>query len=199
MDYSASVARYRLGSRMVVAIKQSAPAGSRWDRGIKRPNEVKLAALGVLLEREPGLSKAELCRRTGIGRSTLPYYLRALGGAVAAAASKNAEVKERAALTHLGLLDRVLSAADEVRSEIAKLTSSQPDPTIAQAVFRGHATLNQIHRLVGELLGDIAPPTTNIYLTKLDAFLSAPVQPGQLSPALRAAIAETTHDDEPVC
>ncbi len=170
---------------MVVTAK---PAAGRYTRGIKQPNAVRLSAVSALLTAEPTISKAELARRTGLSRTSVAYYLRHIAVEVAAAAEKQTEVRERAVETHLDLLDRVARSADDVRAEVARFRSRSPDPALAQAFFAGHSTLNAIHRTLGELLGEIAPPTTNLYLARIDALLATPVDPSSLPAHMRATV-----------
>ena len=141
----------------------SAPERGRHARGIKQPNPVKLSAVSAVLAADPSISKSEVARRTGLTRATVGYYVRHLAAEVAAAAERKAEVRERAVASHFDLLERVTRSADEVRAQVARLRSPAPDPALARAFFAGHATLNAIHRTLGELLGEIAPPTHNVY------------------------------------
>jgi transcriptional regulator with XRE-family HTH domain len=166
----------------------SAPGRGRYARGIKQPNPVKLSAVSALLAAHPSISKSELARRAGLTRATVGYYMKHLAAEVAAAAEKKAEVRERTVASHLDLLERVTRSADEVGAEVERLRSRTPDPAVARAFFAGHSTLNAIHRTLGELLGEIAPPTHNVYLTKIDALLAAPVDAASLPAHVRATL-----------
>lgn len=169
--------------------EQTEPAG-RYDRGVKRLDPELVDRIQVALTEDPTLSKSELARRVGCSRATLGYYLRALPEQLKQTADRHEEVKTRRAATHLDLIERVGQAADEVREEIAKLRGLPPSPPTSSATFRGYGVLGNLYRLLGELLGEVSPPTTNLYLTKVDALLSSPIDPSQLSPSLRAALKE---------
>jgi transposase-like protein len=169
----------------MVAAPPSSP--SRWQRGIRRPDEIKLAALAALLEREPGMSKAELCRKSGIGRSTLPYYIRHIREAVAEAASRNEEARERIALTHVDLVARMNRTAVEVRADLDRLRASKATASPA-VIFSGVRALVQVERLLGELLGEIQPPTQNTYVLQVAALLDRPVELSTLSATSRAVL-----------
>jgi hypothetical protein len=114
---------------------------------------------------------------------------------VQAVAARKAAVQDRLADGHLELLAKVATAGEEVREVIAELRGLPITPATASAIFRGHAVLERYHRLTAELLGEIAPPTTNIYLTRVEAMLSAQVNPGSLSPELRAALDEAGRNE----
>lgn len=162
---------------------------SRYARGVKRLNPVLVSGIHALLEQHPGITNSELARRLSCTRQTIIYYRRALRSELEKLAARDEEVKTRIVLDQLDLVKRVTEAADDVRGEIARFKSSQPDPVIAGTKFRGHATLNQIHRLLGELLGEVAPPTTNIFLTRMDAFVSQDaVDPAMLPLHIRARL-----------
>lgn len=161
---------------------------SRYARGVKRLNPVLVSGIHALLEKQPGISNAELARRLSCSRQTVIYYRRALRSELEKLAARDDKVKARIVLDQLDLVQRVTEAADDVRSEIARFTSSQPDPVVASVKFRGHGALNQIHRLLGELIGEVAPPTTNIFLTRMDAFVADVVDPDKLPSHVRARL-----------
>ncbi len=166
----------------------SARASSgRWARGIRKPNEVKLAALQVVLERNPGLSKAEICRKSGIGRSTLPYYLRHLREAVATAIEKNTDARERLALTHVDLVTRMNKTAVEVRRDLDRLRApkSSANPAV---IFSGVRALVQVERLVAELLGAVQPANQTTYVVQVAALLNQAVSPSLLSSTARSVL-----------
>jgi hypothetical protein len=150
---------------------------------------VLVSALHALLEQHPGISNAELARRLGKSRQTILYYRKALRAELEQLAARDEKVKERMVLDQLDLVERVTEAADDVRQEIRRLTSSDPDPVIASTKFRGHGTLNQIHRLLGELIGEVSPPTTNVFLTRMDTFISKEeIDPADLPENVRARL-----------
>jgi hypothetical protein len=167
----------------------TAKKSSRYARGVKRMNPVLVSGIHALLEHHPGISNAELARRLSCSRQTVIYYRRALRAELEKLAARDEEVKTRLVLDQLDLVQRVTEAADDVRSEIARFTSSQPDPVIASVKFRGHGALNQIHCLLGELIGEVSPPTTNIFLTRMDTFVGQEsVDPAKLPPHIRARL-----------
>jgi hypothetical protein len=133
------------------------------------------------------LNKADLCVRVGIGRSTFPYYLRHIRGAVAEATTKNEDARQRVALSHIDLVERVSSAAGEVREEIARLRAATGAKNTS-AIFAGYRTLVQIERLVAELIGEIAPPVQNTYIVQVAALLERPVAVSSLSATARSAL-----------
>lgn len=106
---------------MVVIAKT---AGSRYARGIRAPDPEKLRAVRELLERDPAMTKKALAEAVGLSRTALGYYLRAMRDELAAAATKNEDVRRRQALSHLDLVERVSGTADEVRDEITKLRTA---------------------------------------------------------------------------
>jgi hypothetical protein len=67
-------------------------------------------------------------------------------------------------------------------------------PATASATFRGFGTLERLYRLVGELLGELSPPTTNVYLTRVEALLAGEVDTAALSPQLRVTLDEVRRD-----
>ncbi|MBI5500851.1 MAG: winged helix-turn-helix transcriptional regulator [Deltaproteobacteria bacterium] len=147
-----------------------------------------------MLAADPGVSKSELARRVGVSRTTLAYYLRSMPIEVQAAQGATAETRRKVALDHFDLLDRIAAAADDVREVIADLRKQPTTPATAGAIFAGHRTAERLWRLLGELLGQVAPPTTNIYLTRVEALLSGPVDRASLSPTLRSALEEVRPD-----
>ncbi len=179
-----SVAGYTVGMQV-----GSAKQASRYARGVKQLDPALVSEMHAVLEQNPGISNAELARRLSKSRQTILYYRRALRAELAKFAARDEHVKERLVLSQLDLVDRVVEAADDVRSDISRFKSRDPDPVIATVKFRGHNTLNQIHRLLGELVGEVSPPTTNIYLTRMEAFVAADtVDPATLPPHVRARL-----------
>jgi DNA-binding Lrp family transcriptional regulator len=167
----------------------SAKRPSRYSRGVKQLDPALVNGIHAILEQNPGISNAELARRLSKSRQTILYYRRALRAELANLAARNDQAKERLVMSQLDLVDRVTEAADDVRREISRFKSRDPDPVIATVKFRGHGTLNQIHRLLGEILGEVSPATTNIYLTRMEAFVAADtVDPATLPPHVRARL-----------
>ncbi len=169
--------------RHLVAASTTAPG--RYARGVRSPNPVKLAALRALLEADPTLSKAEIGRRVGLSRASVGYYLRTVSADLARARGAAAE---RRVLSHVDLVERVAGTADELREEIGKLRAAKG--TNSATVFAGYRTLVQVERLLGELLGEIKPPTQNTYLVQVAALLDRPLDPSALSDAARVALGE---------
>ncbi len=171
---------------MVVTAKN---AGSRYARGIRAPDPAKLRAVRELLERDPAITKKALAEAAGLSRTALGYYLRAMRDELAAVATKNEDVRRRQVLSHLDLVERVSGTADEVRSEISKLRATNgANPA---AIFAGYRTLVAVERLLGELLGEVRPASTTVYMQKIDVLLATPADDARFSPELRAALAGT--------
>lgn len=166
---------------------QNATLG-RYERGVKRPAAALLAGIQELLAKDPSISKSEIARRLGVSRQTVLYAMRAMSVAVAIAAERDDAARHRLAVDHLTLIERVLATADEVRVDLGTLRKLPPAPGTASVVFRGYAVLNNVHRLLGELLGEISPPTTNVYLTRVEALLCQPTDPSTLSTTSRTAL-----------
>jgi hypothetical protein len=103
-------------------------------------------------------------------------------------AGAGAVARERAADTYLDLLTHVSEAARAVREEIGRLATLPLHPATSGVVFRGFGTLERLLRLQAELLGDVSPPTTNVYLTRVEALLTAPVPQEALPKEVRAAL-----------
>lgn len=174
---------------MQLVVSAAAKAGRRRSKGVKRPSEALSREIARILQREPGIPKAKLARELGVTRVTVSRYLHTMQVDVAKAAARDAAVRQRVEMSHVDLVERVASAADEVRSVIGRLRKAQvPQPGKASAVFRGYASLTQLYRLLGELLGQVQPATTNVYLTKVEALLATPASVSALPPAVRAAM-----------
>lgn len=160
--------------------------------GIKRPDPKKLAVLRGLLESEPGLTKAALARRAGLGRSTLPLYLKHIRDDVAKAAAQNDATRDRLAMTHVDLVARVDETAREVRDDLTRLRAAGPVGNAA-VIFSGVRALVQVERLVGELLGIVKPPTQNTYILQVRALMEQSVPPSSLSTTTRAVLGVEGH------
>lgn len=163
----------------------------RYARGVKSPRPELLRRMKDLLAEEPSISKSELARRLSVTRATATYYLRALGAEIQVAKARVGESKEKAMMTHLELLDRLSTATNEIQRVIGELRSEPTSPSTAGAVFRGYAVLQSYLRLLGELLGEVSPPQTNVYLTRVETLLASPVTPG---PAVQAVLDEAQRD-----
>lgn len=166
----------------------------RYARGVRNPNPDTAKRIREILGTEPAISKSELARRAGVSRATAAYYLRAMPLEAQAAQAAAADNRRKAVLDHFDLLDRIGAAGDDVREVIADLRKQPTTPATAGAIFKGYGTLERLWRLIGELLGEVSPPTTNVYLTKVEALLSGPVDAARLSPDLRAALDEVQPD-----
>ena len=136
-----------------------------------------------LLAQEPTLTKADLARRLGVSRATLGYYWRHLS----TDSQETSRTLQAPAITHSILVERVAHAADDVRLVIADLRAGPATPANAASVFKGYGALEPLWRLFGELMGDVSPGG-NVYLTKVEAMLSAPIRDRDLSPGLQAAL-----------
>ncbi len=112
---------------------------------------------------------------------------------LAKAATENEEARKRIALTQVDLVDRINATAADVRDEIAQLRTSKGGRN-ASLVFAGVRALVAVERLLGELVGQLQPPTTSVYLQKIDVLLATPADATRFSPELRAALAEVQGD-----
>jgi predicted transcriptional regulator len=140
---------------------------------VKKLDPVKRAAIEAVLRDEPTVSKSEIARRTGLSRPSVGYYLRGMretlevAGGVAAA---------KAADGHHELLECVGRAIAGAEAQIAKLEAMPTGPATAGAIFKGYACVSRLARLKAEMLGSVAQPVQNIYLTRVEALLSAHVR-----------------------
>lgn len=169
-------------------MQPSAQHGARYERGVKHLRPDVADRIREALRADPTISKAALALRVGVTRQTVIYYLRAMGDEVDRAAAEQATVRARRVESHLDLVAEVGDAITAIRAQIGKLGDAT-DGRTAGAIFRGYATLERYLRLQGELLGEVAPPTQNTYLVRVEALLSAEVDPSRLSPAIRRAVA----------
>jgi len=161
---------------------------SRYRQGVSNPRPELVEAIREALEADPGINKSELARRVGVSRQTVNYYLRAMGKELQEVASRRQEVKDRATLSHLDLLDRLAGATEEIGEIIRELREQPMTPALARAAFNGYSVLERYNRLIGELLGEVSPPTQNVYITKIEALLNAPLEPGALPNELRECL-----------
>lgn len=168
--------------------------GSRYERGVRSLRPDVVDSIRAALTADPAVTKSELARRVGVSRATLGYYLRGMGENAESVAKRRDDHGERIAASHAELVERVALSVEEVRGEIRKLQAFPTSPTSASAVFRGYGTLERLFRLLGELLGQVSPPTTNVYLQKVEVLLSSPVGADSLSPMLRAALQDEGAD-----
>lgn len=159
----------------------------RYDRGVRRPRPEVLARLRQLLAASPTISKSELARRAGLSRASVGYYLRhvKVDGAHAIVQS---EPIRAPSVTHQQLVERVAHAADDVRLVISELRAEPTTPATSASIFRGYTTAARLWHLLGELLGQIAPPQQNVYLNQVTMLLQQPTAPASLSPTTRAAL-----------
>jgi transposase-like protein len=143
-----------------------------------------------VLAENPTTSKAELARKVGITRTSLYYALRHLKSGDAQSTA-HAESGKAVAVTHQQLVERVAHAADDVRLVIGDLRAEPTTPTTAAAVFRGYSTAAKLWHLLGELLGEIAPPQQTLYLNQVTLLLEQSVAPTALSRTTRTALGLT--------
>jgi predicted transcriptional regulator len=133
-----------------------------------------------VLAENPTISKRALAAEAGISRAAVYMYLATMKADVMKAATQSRDVLERSAMTHLDLIDRLKVSTIDIESVISELRVMPMTTANASAVFRGYSVLEKHHRLIGELLGEVSPPTTNVYLTQVQALLSRPVDPATL-------------------
>ena len=167
-------------------VRSSTASTSRYARGVSRLDPVKVEAIETALGDDPTLSKSELARRTGLSRATVLYYLRAMPSALQGA---HDTAKDRAAESHLDLVAHVADARRAVRAELDRLATLPLHPSTSGVMFRGFGTLERLLRLQAELLGEVSPPTTNVYLSRIELLLASPVSPNALPEELRRALA----------
>jgi len=174
----------------MVAIK---PESGRWHRGVKQPNEIKLAALRALIEREPGLTKTELCIRTGIGRSTLPYYLRHVREELAHATAKNEKLRLQAAEKDVDLALMVTSLAVRMGREVDSLLERSGNDLASKSVAaRLAVAFDRLTRLSADMSGNM--PSVNVQFNQFQTIALASLNPSLLSAEAQAVHGVTSDD-----
>ncbi len=161
---------------------------SRYGRGVKKLNSVFASGILALVEKEPGITNAELARRLGCSRQTIVLYRKEMKQELDKLIAQDRDVRDTIALSQLDLRARVEAMEREISQDIDDVRSGRLDPMTGVAVFRGHGTRRQVQQLLGELSGELKAPTTNVYLAKFDAFLSGEVGRSELPEGLRAAV-----------
>lgn len=161
---------------------------SRYGRGVRKLNSVFASGILALVEKNPGISNAELARRLGCSRQTIVLYRKEMKGELDKLIAHDRDVRDTIALSQLDLRARVEATEREIGRDIDDVRNGKLDPMTGAAVFRGHGARRQIHQLLGELTGELKAPTTNVYLAKFDAFLSGEVGPSDLPEGLHAAV-----------
>ncbi len=171
---------------------------TRYERGIRRPNAVRLAALQGVLEAQPGISKTELARRIGVSRATISYYLRALDYELQAAKERDEALRHRAAVHQIDIAASVGDLAQRLRNAAVSLLDDRGADLAAKSVAARLSTaFERLARLSTDLAGRTKTGTTNIHIDELRAVLLGPVDVARLSPAARATIEATTDSDAP--
>lgn len=165
----------------------------RYERGVLNPKPELVARIRQAMAEDPCASKSVLARRVGVSRATLSYYLRAMAARARVADATKVDA-ELSTITHDVLLGRLDGAARDVAAVIGELRQLPTTPTTAGAIFRGYGTLERIYRQLAELLGQLHPPSTNIYLTQVQTLLTTPVDPREIPNEVSEAIAEETAD-----
>lgn len=170
----------------------STTAKNRYQTGVSKLRPELVDKIRQALVANPGLSKSALARAVGVSRQTAVLYLKALPKEAEASARLDGDVRGRVVLTtHLDLIGSIGRACEDVNDEINRLRAGPASPATSGLIFKGFGTLERLWRLLGELLGQVSPPTVNhVYLTKVDALLSTSVAAADLSPAFRAALDE---------
>lgn len=169
---------------------------TRYERGIRRPNPVRVATLQGLLAKNPGLSKAELARRLGVSRATIGYYLRALEEALAVAKERDEALRVRAGAHQVDIAEGVTTLAEKLRQQASRLLDASSDDLAAKSVAARLSTAyERLARLSADLSGRTKPGATNVYVEELRAVLLAPVDASRLSSAARASLTSTTAGD----
>lgn len=158
----------------------------RYREGVRTLRPDIVDSILVALSVQPAITHADLARQVGVSRATIGYYLRGLGSDLRRAATAREEIGARLAVTQLDVVDRVVRASDELRGDIGRARAA--GDTIG--VFRGFSTLERYLRLLGELLGEVAPASTvtNVYLTKVSALLDAPIDAESVPTLVRTAL-----------
>ncbi len=170
---------------------------NRYLRGIKRLTPEIVERIQLELGKDPSMSKSELARRVGVARSTLILYLKRLPEQVKEAAAKNDEIKNKAVLNQIQFLEKIQQLAGEIHGTILELKTGPIDPENASVQFRGYSTLHQFYRLLGEALGELAPPTQNVFLVRLEQIASRDIEL-ELPAGLKADIEEAELENETV-
>jgi predicted transcriptional regulator len=149
----------------------------RYHRGVRNLRPELVEGIRLALSKEPGISKAEVARRLGVSRATVGYYLRAMKDVVA---DTRTAARDTVVRNQLELVARVSESVDALESDLQRVRQLPFGTSSAQVLFRGYATLVTYHRLLGELLGQVSPPTTNLYLVKVEQLLRAEISPARL-------------------
>lgn len=160
----------------------------RYERGVKNLNPKVVEKIQKELSQQPTQSKSELARKVGVSRQTLLYYLRALPKQTEALAKENIEIQKRNSINHLALLENIQSSANDIQKTIGQLKGVSFSLENASAIFKGYAVLEKYFRLLGELLGEVSPPATNLYITKVEALLNSSIDVKQLPPAIQQVL-----------
>jgi len=173
------------GRRVVDAAKKP----SRYERGVKRPNPVKTAALQALLAKSPGLSKAELARRLNVSRATIGYYLRSLNEALAVAKERDETLRVRAGAQQMDIAESVATLAEKLREHAVKLLDDRTGDLAAKSVAARLSTAyERLARLSADLSGRTKPAATSVHIEELRAVLLAPLDVSRLSSAAQATL-----------
>lgn len=179
----------QLGIRMV---STSSTASSRYERGIKKLDPVKVAAIQGVLAKNPSITQAELARRVGLSKAGLTYYLRGLRAELDAAAAKNTALRARQSETQVDLAEMIASLAERMRREAFELLDKRPNDLQAKGTAARLATAcAQLARASGALSGRTGP--ANVHIAQLQALLLSPLDASKLSPAARVVV-EAGHD-----
>jgi hypothetical protein len=167
----------------------SAPSTTftKYRRGVQRLRPELVERIREELASDPSITKSELARRVGVSRQTIHTYLRRLPGDAAAATARASDARETTLMTtHVDLIANVSRAVEDVQDEIRKLRAGPSSPGTSGVIFRGFGTLERLWRLLGEILGEVAPPQQTLYITQVTALLNRPFDPARLSPSASA-------------
>jgi hypothetical protein len=124
----------------------------RYREGVRRPRPATLEKIRAAMLADPGASRRELARRCGISRTTLTYYLRAVGDRLPETMKMTDDARDREVLGFLDVLAEFKVNATEIRGEIRKLQSLPLDPATSAAIFRGFEVLGRQLALAGTLV-----------------------------------------------
>jgi hypothetical protein len=179
----------------MTATAPTATTKTRYGKGVQKLRPELVEKIRTALTADPNLSKSALARAVGVSRQTVVLYLKALPEQTKATAQRNEEIQERVArTTHLDLIDSISRACEDVNEEIKKLRAMPASLATSSVIFKGFGTLERLWRLLGEVLGQVSPPSVNhVYLTKVDALLATSLDPADLSTGLREALDGVRH------
>lgn len=158
-------------------VDSSTASTSRYARGVSRLDPEKVEAIETALRDEPTLSKSELARRTGLSRATVLYYLRAMPSALQGGTREGQGPSGGEPLgpgrTRRRCPTRRPGGAGPAGGVAAPPLDLGRD---VQGLRHAGAVAPASSRVAGRG----CPPTTNLYLSRIEVLLASPVSPNAL-------------------